>query len=349
MAKQGSGRNGKGAKAVPKARGATSNGTRPRGNGNGDGRVVDASRIPSGRRRHAHAPRPEADLAMQRQTNGTLVIVGGGTEGDVVLREVSQRVGGGKLVVVTIAGSEPDETYASYEKAFRRLGVQHVFQLDARTREEARSEAKLRLLDDAVGVYFSGGDQLRLTTILGDSPIYNRVREIFETGGVVGGTSAGASVMSETMLVSGAADETHRIGSALMMAPGFGFIKDVIIDQHFAQRGRTSRLLGAVAQNPRILGIGIDERTAIVVERNRVFHVVGEGAVYALDGTDITYTNLTEEQQDRAMTVYNVVLHVLSQGDRFDLGRRVPMPAPAESVEAAQGLSRERAERADVQ
>ncbi len=136
------------------------------------------------------------------------------------------------------------------------------------------------------------------------------------------GTSAGASVMSETMLVRGSSQESHRIGD-LHMAPGLGLMRDVIIDQHFAERGRIGRLLGAVAQNPRVLGVGIDEDTAIVVDGDQ-FTVLGVGAVYIVDGTGVTHSNIAEAQPERTLSMHDVRVHVLSRGDRFNLAERRP-------------------------
>ena len=139
----------------------------------------------------------------------------------------------------------------------------------------------------------------------------------------MGGTSAGASVMSETMLVSGAGGESHKVGGALFMAPGLGLAKDMIIDQHFAQRGRIGRLLGAVAQNPGVLGIGIDEDTAIVVDDGQ-FSVIGSGAVYVVDGKDVTDTNISEAESEEVMCIFNVKLHVLGRNSFFDLASHRP-------------------------
>ena len=135
------------------------------------------------------------------------------------------------------------------------------------------------------------------------------------------------------MLVSGPGESSHQVGGALRMAPGLGLIRHVIIDQHFAERGRVSRLLGAVAQNPRMLGIGIDENTAIIIEGHRRFEVLGDGGVTVLDGSDVSYSNLTEEETDRTMSIFDVRLHLLSQGDEFDLQERVPKNHPAGAVE----------------
>lgn len=175
------------------------------------------------------------------------------------------------------------------------------------------------------GVFFSGGDQLRISSQIGDTAFETRIHEIYDKGGVIAGTSAGASVMSEIMLIRGANSESHRIGD-LHMAAGLRLMRDVIIDQHFAERGRIGRLLGAVALNPRILGIGIDEDTAIVV-KGREFYVLGSGAVYVVDGAGVTYSNIAEGQADskRTLSISDVRMHVLSTGDRFDLTTRRPM------------------------
>jgi cyanophycinase len=207
--------------------------------------------------------------------------------------------------------------------------------LDVGSRLEAQEEGRLRLLDDAAVVFFTGGDQLKITSQLGDSPLYERIRRIYLDGGTVAGTSAGASVMAETMLVSGESDASPRVGSVVRMAPGLGLLPGVIVDQHFAERGRVGRLVGAVAQNPRILGVGIDEDTAIVCEPGACFSVLGRGAVYVLDGSAVTYSNLTDEESDRALSTFGVRLHMLTMGDEFDLARRAPRSRPAEEAERA--------------
>ena len=158
----------------------------------------------------------------------------------------------------------------------------------------------------------------------------NGCTELYKKGSlVVAGTSAGASVLTETMIVSGEADESHKIGNALQMAPGLGLLPGVVIDQHFAQRGRVSRLLGVVAQNPRALGIGVDENTAVVIQGD-MFRVVGAGAVYVLDGRPATHTNISDAGKDKTLSVFDVRMHLLSNGDCFDLKQRRPIAQPAE-------------------
>ena len=268
---------------------------------------------------------------------GTLVIVGGHedrTGERKILRAVADRLGDdGKIVVCTVASAEPESLWEEYESAFRALGVPHVFRLDVDSREDASSPRAMRILEGATGVFFTGGDQLRITSQVGDTPMYSRVHEIFEQGGVIAGSSAGASAMSETMLVANNGEASYRIKSALLMAPGLGLAQDMLIDQHFSERGRMARLIGAVTQNPRVLGIGIDEDTALIVERNRDFRVIGSGAVYVLDASKSTYSNIGEEDSDRTLSSFGITVHMLSQGDRFDLSMRTPHAHPADTME----------------
>jgi cyanophycinase len=258
----------------------------------------------------------------------TLIIIGGKEDrsnNKIILDEVARRVGSGKLVVSTVAMTRnTNDLFEEYETAFRALGVKHVFNLEINDREEAKRESKVRILDDANAVFFTGGDQMKITSQIGDTPVLERVQEIYREGGVIAGTSAGAAVMSETMLVTGGDGESHVIGESVRMAPGLGLIGGVIIDQHFMERGRIGRLIGAVAQNPKNLGIGIDEQTAIVVERGNGFYVLGSGAVYVIDGSEVSYSNIADEAMRKTLSIYDVKLHMLSQGDRFDLIARAP-------------------------
>jgi cyanophycinase len=281
--------------------------------------------------------------ATKENTAGTLIIIGGHEkDGDQrILQEVADRVGSGKLVVCTVATVEPKESFAEYRKIFQGLGVKKIEQLDIRIREEGYTEEVVSVLDGATVVFFTGGDQLKITSQLGDSRVYQRIQEIFKSGGTIAGTSAGASVMSETMLISGNGEESHKLDSVLGMAPGLALIHDVVIDQHFAERGRLGRLLAAITQNPRTLGLGIDENTAVIVTDGERFEVLGEGAAYVLDGSKISYSNLAEgkEEMDKTLSVFDVKLHMLSEGNQFDLRDRRPEmpPKPEEQAEKKTG------------
>lgn len=272
------------------------------------------------------------DKKKKRSSNGkagTLVIIGGHEDHDgdrVILKEVASLVPNGRLVLATIASHEPDGYLEKYQRSFGELGIKDVIELYVNDRLEAAHEKKISALEDVSAVFFSGGDQLRITSQIGDTPIDERVHEIYEAGGVIAGTSAGASVMSDTMMVKGPNAASFRIGH-IRMAPGLGLLPNVIIDQHFAERGRIGRLIGAVSQNPRVLGIGIDEDTAIVV-KGEMFKVIGSGAVYLVDAAGVTHSNIAEGEPDAALSIHDLRVHVLSSGDAFDLALRRPVGIP---------------------
>ncbi|MFC4425150.1 cyanophycinase [Deinococcus navajonensis] len=270
-----------------------------------------------------------------RPGRGTLVIIGGheAKKGNRdILRQVARLSGGDRLVIATVASHTREGYFESYQEGFSGMDVGELTELYVDERDEATDPKTLERLEGASGVFFSGGDQLRITSLIAQTPLEERIREIYDEGGVIAGTSAGASVMCETMMVTGRSEETYRVGE-LQMAPGLAFIRGVIIDQHFAERGRMGRLLGAVAQNPRVLGIGIDEDTAIVV-RGDSFDVIGSGGVYVADGSAITHSNVAEARTGDTLSLHGVTLHVLSAGDRFDLQHRAP-GRPSEEEETS--------------
>lgn len=262
---------------------------------------------------------------------GPLIIIGGreDKEGEMkILKAVVSRLPpNGKLVVATVASTIGDELWEIYRKVFRKLGVKHISHLDVVQRNKPVDNKALRAVNKADGIFFTGGDQLKITSELGGTAILEKIVAIHRKGGVIAGTSAGASVMSETMLVGGSAEGSFRIGSELRMAPGLGLVPNMIIDQHFAERGRINRLIGAVAQNPKFLGIGIDEDTAIIMESNQEFCVVGSGAVYVIDAHEATESNISEASSDQTLSIFNVRFHVLSQGDKYDVPSQRPKRA----------------------
>jgi cyanophycinase len=275
---------------------------------------------------------------------GRLLIIGGheDKEGEkVILRELARLTGSGKLVIAPLASESPDEMWDMYESLMRKLGVQHVHHLRIEERADGSSARAMQTLEDASAVFFTGGDQLRITSLVGDTPVFSRIYEIVLEGGTIAGTSAGASVLSETMMVSGEGSESQRVKGTLRLAPGLGFVHDLVIDQHFAERGRINRLLAVVGQNPRIIGIGIDENTAIELRPQVDFRVLGAGSVTVLNGATVTQTNIAEEDPDRTMSVLGVTLHTLSQGDRFDLKTRTPELGKASDIDEELGIETE--------
>jgi len=261
---------------------------------------------------------------------GPLIAIGGheDKEGErAILKAVVERLDGGRLVVAAVASQDPQPYFEAYRAAFSALGVSDVAELYLDNRAQARDEALRALIADASGLFFTGGDQLRIASQIGDTPLEAEIHRLHARGGVIAGTSAGASMQSEVMLVYGSGQETHRIGDG-QMAPGLNLIPGVIIDQHFAERGRIGRLLGAVAHNPRLLGIGIDEDSAIVVD-GTALTVIGSGGVTIVDAGGASRSNIAEARRDSVLSIHDVVMHVLAAGDRFDLQSRRPGAATA--------------------
>lgn len=254
---------------------------------------------------------------------GTLIIIGGREDKEdqmEILREVAERTGREKMVIVTVASQVPDDLWLDYKRIFASLGVKNTVHFSVKNHSEARDEKHLRLFDNAHSVFFSGGDQVRVTSKIGGTPVMDRIMEIYKGGGLIAGTSAGAAIMGKNMLVGGENSESHKVGN-WMMAPGLGFVEDMIVDQHFAQRGRIGRLLGAVALNPGVLGIGIDEDTAIIVENN-CFKVIGANAAYVVDGRYVTSTNMSEAAANETMSVHDIHLHILANRETFNIKTR---------------------------
>ena len=265
---------------------------------------------------------------MSEKISGNLIIIGGAEdkEGDKeILKRVAKYIDSEKekLVIATIATQYPEKSYEKYKNVFTKLGIKNIDKLDISLRENAFDSKNVNLVKNANLLFFTGGDQLRITSMIGGSPIYDAIKSLANKGGLIAGTSAGASVMSDTMIVQGEDDESpHKC--TLKMSPGLGLVNNIIIDQHFAQRGRIGRLLTAIAQNPEVLGIGIDEDTAIIVSDKGTAEVIGSGAVYFVDGSCIDYSNVSEQYSEEVLSMFNVKLHVLKEGNRFNLLKKVP-------------------------
>jgi cyanophycinase len=272
---------------------------------------------------------------MHPQPKGTLIIIGGHEDKDgdrPILAHVAEQArhknGNGRLVIVTVATEAPAEMAEQYTTVFTELGVHTIDVLDIRTRAEAHDQANVQKLAKAAVIFFTGGDQLRITSQIGDSPVFRCMHERYQQGGTIVGTSAGAAAMPETMLVGGPSDTSSKI-SGIAMAPGLGLLASVVVDSHFAERGRMGRLLGAIAQNPKNLGVGIDEDTAILVKPDQPIQVLGSGAVYVVDGQDVSYSSLSEKNPEGIVSIFDVKVHVLGADDRFDLRERRPVQPKA--------------------
>ena len=260
------------------------------------------------------------------------MIIGGSEdrEGEcVILRRFVELAAGARpggdsarIVVITSATNQAQVVGETYTRLFKRLGAGEVGVLDVANRQEANAAATYETMTGASGIFFTGGDQLRITSLLGGTRCDEALHDAYRAGTVIAGTSAGASVMSETMIVEGEDTEAPQ-RNIVQMAPGMGLIREVVIDQHFAQRGRLGRLLTAVAQHPYMLGVGIDEDTAIVLLPGDIFEVIGSQTVTVIDGTQIRETNISESGPRAPLALTNVILHILPAGYRFDKKRRL--------------------------
>jgi cyanophycinase len=261
-------------------------------------------------------------------TESKLIIIGGAEDKDgdkIILNEVCNSFDKeeGQLVIATVATELPKEVGAQYSEIFTNMKVRNISLLNVEDRKDAYTQDNAAIVEKASLIFFTGGDQLRITSILGGTPLYAALKKKYEDGCIFVGTSAGASVMSDTMVTAGEDEESPKKW-ALNMAPGLGLIKGVIIDQHFAQRGRIGRLLVGVAENPQSIGVGIDEDTAIVVTRDGNLRVIGSSAVYIVDGSEISHSTVSEQYPNDVLSIFNVKMHVLKCGDKFDLNKRRP-------------------------
>ncbi len=251
----------------------------------------------------------------------------------VILRRLVGMAGGKEsgILILTTASQEGQALGATYRQIFKQLGAAEVTALDVNTRVEANLTAVVKELDKATGIFFTGGDQLRITSTLGGTRLEEALHRRYREGAVVAGTSAGASAMSSTMIVGGHEEEAPK-KTTVQMVPGLGLLQGAVIDQHFAQRGRIGRLLTAVAQGPSIIGIGIDEDTAVIVEPAGRFLVAGSSTVTILDGYSMIHSNVSESGPAQPLAITGVTLHVLPSRYGYDLSGRRPVPPRAEAA-----------------
>jgi cyanophycinase len=264
-------------------------------------------------------------------THGTVIIIGGAEDkvrDRVILGRFVALAGGrdAQIAVISTASSLGAEAGERYQAIFTELGAAAVRPLHAVTRTQANDEHAARTIRDASGVFLTGGNQLRLSSTIGGTRLADAITTRFQAGAVVAGTSAGASAVSSHMIAFGASGATpkHRMAQ---IAAGLGLLPGVIVDQHFQQRNRLGRLLSLIAQNPSLLGLGVDEDTAGVVGPDQVMEVIGRGSITVVDGAG-SETDAWEIKGHRPLMISGVVLHSLPAGYRFDLRRRVRVSTP---------------------
>jgi cyanophycinase len=265
------------------------------------------------------------------ETQGHLVIIGGAEDrqdAKVVLSTVAELAGGkqGRMVVLTTASRRAgeqaevaDEFQEMYERAFSDCGLGDVMTLHIHDRAAANDTENAGTIAQATGVFMTGGDQSRLVSILAGTAVHRAMTDAWRRGACVSGTSAGAAALSEHMAVGGPADLLPRKGM-MPLGVGLGFLRLAVLDQHFSQRHRFARLLSVVAQNPSLLGVGIDEDTGLVVGPRGAIEVVGSGAVTVLDARDVLYTNVHKVDRGDVLALSDVHLHLLPSGFRHEPG-----------------------------
>jgi cyanophycinase len=264
-------------------------------------------------------------------TEGHVIVIGGAEDKvreRVILSRFVKLAGGhdARIAVISTASSLGPLAGEMYRRVFGELGAAEVHPIHTTTRAQCSDPIAVRTVREATGIFLTGGNQLRLSSTIGGTPLAQAVARRHREGAVVAGTSAGASAMSTHMVAFGASGATPK-QRMVQMAAGLGLLPGVIVDQHFEQRNRLGRLLAIIAQNPSLLGIGVDEDTAGVVGPDRVLEVIGRRSVTIIDGAN-SDTDAWEVKAHRPIMISNVILHSLPGGYRFDLERRERLAAP---------------------
>jgi len=262
-----------------------------------------------------------------RRRRGRLLLVGGNEDMDESDMRILPRLvslAGGKearILVCAAASSDSERSLNAYRKVFQRIGVAQVFRSPLDSRQEAESDELLEMLDRSSAVLLTGGDQLRATSMMAGTRFGDSLKAAYQRRGLlVAGTSAGAAAMSSTMIIRGIGDTVRR--DAVELAPGLGFLRNITVDTHFNRGGRVHRLMTVLAQNPAILGVGIDEDTAVEIF-NRRLTVMGRGVVMVFNGR-AGHTNAAEVRGSEAITLTDLKVHVLP--NRFGLDLKTLSP-----------------------
>jgi cyanophycinase len=271
-------------------------------------------------------------IMTKKADKGSLIAVGGGESSDITedslkiigkFLELSGGLNKAKVIVMTAATDDPVGAAERYREVFARLKFSDFEFLNIADRSESYDDAILEKVRNATGLYFTGGNQLHVTALMGGSPLHHLILDKFNQGMTIGGTSAGAMMMSSSTLLSGESTIAPELNT-IKVAPGMEMLDRSIIDTHFSQRGRHGRLLSSIAQNPQVLGIGIDERTAIVVKDDK-FEVIGEGAVTVINAKNSMHTNLPYIKPEEKLGIFGVNFHVLPEGYKYDLTKNEPV------------------------
>jgi len=264
------------------------------------------------------------------ETRGWIVPIGGAEnkENDKRILARFVAVSGGREadIVVIPTASRLHETGGRYEQLFRDLGAARVSVMDFDTRRDCHEQGRLDRLEKASGIFFTGGNQLRLTTLLGGTPVAKLIRGRNAHGVTVGGTSAGASILSEHMIAFGD-DGASAISGSVRLAPGLGLTNRFVIDQHFRQRDRLGRLLTALAYNPFSVGIGLDEDTGAFIGPDDTLEVEGSGGITVVDAAEVSFSSMDMVHEGQPICMLGLKLHLLVAGATFNLHTRIASAA----------------------
>ena len=267
-------------------------------------------------------------------TRGYVIPIGGAEDktGDAqILKRFAQLCGGRRArIIILPTASQLDDTGHRYAKLFRELDVREAWHIDVETRQDCEKKEFLEELERADGIFLTGGNQLRLSTTIGGTPVDSAIRHLCAAGRHVAGTSAGAAYLCQHMIAFGDEGHTPRAGSVQVVA-GLGLTRRVIIDQHFRQRDRIGRLLTAIAYNPYPIGLGLDEDTAAFIGPDNVVEVEGSGMLTVLDAHDVEFDNIANAEKGDLVSLIGVRLHLLTRGATYSLLTR-EATAPEKSV-----------------
>jgi len=258
------------------------------------------------------------------QVRGYVIPIGGAEakrKDPVILERFVELCGGDSARILVIpTASLLDETGPLYQELFESMGAKTMC-IPIEERDDCYQEEILDVMERASGIFITGGNQLRLSTILGGTPVARGIRRLNAAGVHMAGTSAGAAIISEHMIAGGRGGPSPR-ESGVVLAPGLGLTNRAIIDQHFNKRGRLGRLLAALSFNPFVCGLGIDENTAAFIAPDGVMEVVGHGTVTIVDPSDLRHSSMSYARKAEAVSLIGLKLHVLANGAHFDLDTR---------------------------
>lgn len=259
---------------------------------------------------------------------GYLIPIGGAEEKEtnpVILERFVELCGGSSANIVVIpTASRMSDTGSLYVELFENMGAAHVDFMQLKTRADCERMSNMERLDKATGIFITGGNQLRLATIIGGTPMADQIRHLNAHSVHIAGTSAGAAILPEHMIASGGTGPTPELDK-VALSPGLGLTNSLVIDQHFRERDRLGRLLTALAYNPYACGLGLDEDTAAFIDPDGILEVVGSGGVTIVDPSEIEYSSIAEIRKGEVVTLTNVRLHILAAGARFDINSRRPL------------------------